>query len=127
MTGVSFGKVGLVVVATALVCGCANGGLDLSTGSLSPQQTAAKPDPVCASLTNQINALKSDGTIDRLEQAADGKTTKVSVKRTALQKQTELNKAYAQYQTRCGQGATTQAAQSAPAQSSAQSPATSAN
>ncbi|MFA5958326.1 hypothetical protein [Hyphomicrobium sp.] len=102
MTTVSFAKVGLVVVATALVCGCANSGFDLSTASISPQQTVAKTDPVCTSLASQINSLKADGTIDKLEQAAEGKTSKVSIKRTALQKQAELNKAYAQFQTRCG-------------------------
>ncbi len=102
MGAVSFSKVGLVVAAAALVCGCsANGGLDLSTASIAPQQ--AKPDPVCASLAGQISSLKADGTIDKLEQAADGKTSKVSVKRAALQKQAELNKAYEQYQARCGQ------------------------
>jgi hypothetical protein len=102
MAGVSFGKIGFVVIATAMMCGCANGGFDLSTASITPQQTAAKADPVCTSLASQINSLKADGSIDRLQQAADGKTTKVSVKRASLQKQAELNKAYEQFQTRCG-------------------------
>jgi len=120
MTAVSIGKVGMIVVATALVGGCANGGFDLSTGSITPQQTAAKTDPVCVSLAGQINTLKADGTIDRLEQAADGKTTKVSVKRTALQKQAELNKAYEQFQSRCGPTLPSQAAAAqAPAQQTA--------
>jgi len=103
MVAVSFSKVGLVVAAAALVCGCAeNGSLDLSTASINSQQTAAKVDPICASLASQISSLKADGTIDKLQQAADGKTSKVSIKRTALQKQAELNKAYEQFQTRCG-------------------------
>lgn len=119
MTAVSISKVGMIVVATALVGGCANGGFDLSTGSITPQQTAAKTDPVCVSLAGQINTLKADGTIDRLEQAADGKTTKVSVKRTALQKQAELNKAYEQFQSRCGPTLPSQAAAQAPAQQTA--------
>jgi hypothetical protein len=115
MVAVSFSKVGLVVAATVLMCGCsANGGLDLSTASIAPQQSAAKADPVCASLASQISSLKADGTIDKLEQAADGKTSKVSIKRTALQKQAELNKAYEQYQARCGQ---TPPSQTAAAQS----------
>lgn len=117
MTTVSIGKASLVVIATALMCGCANGGFDLSTASISPQQTAAaKTDPVCASLASQINALKSDGTIDRLEHAAEGKTSKVSIKRTALQKQAELNKAYSQFQTRCAPAVPGQAAAQQPAQ-----------
>lgn len=116
MTAGSLGKVGFVVAATVLLCGCANSGFDLSTGSIAPQQTAAKTDPVCASLANQISTLKADGTIGRLEQAADGKTSKVSVKRTALQKQAELNKAYEQFQTRCASGGV-------PNQTAAQQPA----
>jgi hypothetical protein len=116
MTTVSIGKAGLVVIATALMCGCANGGFDLSTASISQQTAAAKADPVCASLASQINALKSDGTIDRLEHAAEGKTSKVSIKRTALQKQAELNKAYGQFQTRCAPAAPAQAAAQQPAQ-----------
>lgn len=116
MTAGSLGKVGFVVAATVLLCGCANSGFDLSTGSIAPQQTAAKTDPVCASLASQISALKADGTIGRLEQAADGKTSKVSVKRTALQKQAELNKAYEQFQTRCAPGVAGQTASQQPAQ-----------
>jgi len=125
MRTVIWGKAGLVVAATVLMCGCANGGLDLSTASISQQQTAAaKPDPVCTSLANQINQLKSDGTIEKLEKAAEGKTTKVSIKRTALQKQAELNKAYSQYQARCGTAPTAQtAAVQQPAQQTSQTPA----
>jgi hypothetical protein len=113
----------LVAVAAAMACGCANSGLDFSTNSISPQATAAKMDPVCASLASEINALKSDGTIDKLQQAAEGKTAKVSIKRTALQKQAELNKAYASFQTRCGPTIPNQVAaqQPAPQQTAAMS------
>ena len=132
------GKIGLAAVAAAMTSGCANSGFDLSTASLiTPDSTAAKADPACAALASQINTLKADGTIDRLEKAADGKGAKVSVKRTALQKQAELNKAYGEFQARCTPGgagqvasqqpaktpaATTQAATSAPAQPSASAP-----
>src|SRR5262249_16694829 len=68
----------------------------------SSTEVASKTDPVCVSLANQINTLKSDGTIERLEKASDGKTAKVEVKRTALQKQAELNKANADFVSRCG-------------------------
>jgi hypothetical protein len=105
----------LVVVTTAMVCGCGNSGLDFSTSSISSQTAAAKTDPVCASLASEITTLKSDGTIDKLQQAAEGKTTKVSIKRTALQKQAELNKAYAQFQTRCGPAIPNQVAAQQPA------------
>ena len=127
MTAGSIGKIGFVVVATALMCGCANSGFDLSTASVTP--VTAKTDPVCASLASQINTLKGDGTIDKLEKAADGKGAKVSVKRTALQKQAELNKAYGQFQTRCGPPVPNQVAARQPAQSPApgQAPATTHN
>jgi hypothetical protein len=76
---------------------------------------------VCVSLASQINTLKGDGTIERLEKAADGKTVKVSVKRSALQKQAELNKAYADFQTRCGPKVPAQtAAQAQPAAAATQ-------
>jgi outer membrane murein-binding lipoprotein Lpp len=128
MTTGSIGKIGFVVVATALMCGCANSGFDLSTASVTPEKTA-KTDPVCASLASEINTLKGDGTIDKLEKAADGKGAKVSVKRTALQKQAELNKAYGQFQTRCGPPVPNQVAAQQPAQSPApaQAPATTNN
>jgi hypothetical protein len=125
-------KIGLAVLAAGLTCGCANSDLGLTTQSLGTEKTAAKVDPVCASLASQINTLKGDGTIERLEKAADGKTTKVSVKRAALQKQADLNKAYADFQTRCGpsiapttaQAASTPATQTASAQPAASAPAT---
>lgn len=120
------GKIALAVLAAGLTCGCAdNGDFSLSTQSLSPEKTAAKTDPVCVSLASQINTLKGDGTIDRLEKAADGKTVKVSVKRSALQKQAELNKAYADFQTRCGpkvQAQATGQAQTASTQPAAEAP-----
>ena len=126
MTAGSIGKIGFVVVATALMCGCANSGFDLSTASVTPEKTA-KTDPVCASLASEINTLKGDGTIDKLEKAADGKGAKVSVKRTALQKQAELNKAYGQFQTRCGPPVPNQVAARQPAQSPAPGQATTNN
>jgi hypothetical protein len=108
----------MVVLAAALAGGCANSGLDLSTASISPDKngTLAKSDPVCVSLATQISTIRGDGTIDRLEKAADGKSSKVEVKRTALQKQAELNKANADFLTRCGPAI--------PAQAAAQQPAT---
>jgi hypothetical protein len=119
------GKIAFAVLAAGLACGCANNSdFGLSTQSLSPEQTAAKADPACVSLASQINTLKGDGTIERLEKAADGKTAKVSVKRTALQKQAELNKAYTDFQTRCGPKLPAQAtAQAQPAATAAATPA----
>lgn len=97
-------KLGAIVFAAGFACGCANSGLDLSTASVSTDKsaTALKTDPVCVSLANQISTLKGDGTIERLEKAAAGKSAKVQVKREALQKQAELNKANTDFQVRCG-------------------------
>lgn len=114
-------KIGIAVLAAGLTCGCANSDLGLTTQTLGSEKTAAKVDPACTSLASQINTLKGDGTIERLEKAADGKGTKVSVKRTALQKQAELNKAYADFQTRCGPAVpSTTAAQAQPAAAASQ-------
>jgi hypothetical protein len=116
-------KLGSIVLVAGLACGCANSGFDLSTGSVTPDKsaTALKTDPVCVSLANQINTIKGDGTIERLEKAAAGKSAKVQVKREALQKQAELNKANTDFQTRCGPAipkqVATQATPAAPAAS----------
>lgn len=94
-------RIGIAALATGLMCGCSNADLGMTTQSLGPDKTALKADPACVALANEINTIKGDGTIERLEKAADGKTVKVSVKRSALQKQAELNKAYASFQARC--------------------------
>ena len=100
--GANFKTIAFIAVAAA-AGGCSNLG-DLSTSSVNAGTTpvAQKSDPVCASLAGQISTLKSDGSIDRLEKAAAGKGSKVAVKREALQKQAELNRANADFQMRCG-------------------------
>jgi hypothetical protein len=113
-------KLGSIFFAAGVACGCANSGLDLSTGSIVTDKsaTALKTDPMCVSLANQISTLKGDGTINRLEKAAAGKSAKVQVKREALQKQAELNKANTDFQVRCGPTIPKQAAtQATPAAS----------
>jgi hypothetical protein len=76
----------------------------------------AKADPVCVALATQISTIKGEGSIERLEKAASGKGAKVEVKRTTLQKQAELNKANADFMTRCGPALPAQAAASQPSQ-----------
>lgn len=123
MRKVHIGKIGFIAVAAALTCGCANSGLDLSTASVTTPEKTAKADPACATLASQINTLKADGTIDKLEKAADGKGAQVSVKRTALQKQAELNKAYGEFQTKCGASVPSQVAAQQPTKPPASLPA----
>ena len=120
MTAGAIGKIGIILAAGAISCGCANSGLDLTTASVAPEKSvAAKADPVCITLANQISTIKGDGTIERLEKAAAGKGAKVEVKRAALQKQAELNKANADFLTRCGPAIPNQAAAQQPTQTQA--------
>ena len=100
----------------ALLAGCASdelGGM-FSTASIAPAAPAApaaaapaapRVDTACLQLSSQIDQLKKDGTIEKLEKIAAGKTTSVQVKRAAIAKQAELNKANADYIAKCGPSA----------------------
>lgn len=101
----------------ALLAGCASddlGGM-FSTASIAPAAPAApaaaaapaapRVDTACLQLAGQIDQLKKDGTIEKLEKVAAGKTTSVQVKRAAIAKQAELNKANADYIAKCGPSA----------------------
>ena len=90
------------ILVCGLAAGCSNTG-SLSTAAITPDKpiAAAKVDPACSTLASQIDALRQDGAADRLEKAAAGKATKVSVKRDTLTKQVELNKANAEFQAKC--------------------------
>jgi mRNA-degrading endonuclease toxin of MazEF toxin-antitoxin module len=101
-----------IIPATAaaiLLAACASdggsGGL-FSTASVVPPAieapaAKAKVDPQCVTLASQIDTLRKEGTIERLEKVAAGKGDKVQVKRTAIAKQAELNKANAEFQVKC--------------------------
>jgi len=89
-----------------LLAGCSSdGGMlgsSLTTASVDGVKAAtAKPDPACVALTAKIDALRKDGVTERVEKAAEGKSTTVSVKRESLAKMTELDKANADYQAKC--------------------------
>lgn len=115
-----------ILISSALVLGsmaaggCAvdGAGNPLTTSAvLAPEKTAAaKIDPACATLTSQIETLRKEGAVERLEKAAEGKGQSVQVKRASLAKQAELNKANADFQAKCGpQIPKAQSAQAAPA------------
>lgn len=100
-----------IFAATAMLGACASdggsGGL-FSTASVVPPaqdeaKVAAKPrvDPQCVTLASQIDQLRKEGSIERLEKVAAGKGDNVQVKRAAVAKQAELNKANAEFQARC--------------------------
>jgi hypothetical protein len=123
MTARRFATISLLSLA-AMAGGCADNNNLLSTASVAPDKTvvAAKVDPACVALSNQIDTLRAEGSVDRLEKAAAGKTSNVQVKRASLAKQAELNKANADFQTKCGpQIPKAQTAQAAPAAAAATS------
>lgn len=112
-------KTTAILVATGIALsfglgGCASdGGLALSTGSID-QQAEAKTqriDPVCVALMAKIDELRKEGTPERIAKVATGKTKTASVKREALARMTELDKANTEFQQKCS----TLAAPTAPA------------
>lgn len=115
------------------LAGCAaDGGLDLmTTGSINQaapvQSAAAKPriDPACIELTARIDALRKEGTAERLAKVANGKTKTASVKRDALARMAKLDAANQEFQSKCSTLAT--APSVAPAASAAAPTATVAN
>ncbi len=113
----SIGILTLLAVAAA-AGGCSNNaGPTLATASVAPEKVAAqKVDPACVSLASQIDTLRNEGAVERLEKASTGKTARVQVKRASLVKQAELNKANADFQMKCGpQIPKAQTAQATPA------------
>lgn len=98
------GMTAAAVLAALLTGGCAETGA-LETASINQPagaKAAAAIDPACASLSSQIDTLATEGSVARLEQAADGKGAVVRVKREAIAKQAELNKLNSDYRTKCG-------------------------
>ena len=106
-------------VAAALLAGCANNdGLGLTTASLEPARTAAKPsiDPACVTLAAKINEARAEGTPGRVADvaAAENKPRIVNIKRTSLAKVTELDAMNKEFQARCSTVPTQSAAAAAP-------------
>jgi hypothetical protein len=113
------GKINASIIASFVAVsfslgGCANDGSVSSMFSTSALGTSGetttaaitpKIDPACGTLAAQIDALRADGTIGRLEKVADGKGSNVQVQRTALKKQADLNKANADFQAKCAPNA----------------------
>lgn len=93
-----------IVTMTTVAGGCANdAGLlsqGLTTASITPAEKS-NPDAGCVALMAKIDALRKEGTPERIEKVADGKTETAVVKRAALQRITELDKTNAEFQQRC--------------------------
>jgi len=97
-----------LLLGTTFFAGCAADGsligADAITTASVPQQARAqapKVDPVCVALAAQIDGLRKEGTVGRVEQAASGKTKTVSIKRASLAKIAEFNAANAEFQAKC--------------------------
>jgi hypothetical protein len=96
-----------VVALGTVVAGCANDGGGLfQTGAVSPAvaPVAAAPatprvDPVCVSLGQQIDALRKEGVATKVENAA---AKKYKLTPADISKADQLNKANADFQTKCG-------------------------
>jgi hypothetical protein len=95
-----------LLAAAAFAGGCANDGDflggSLTTASIEPAAKAQPVvDPQCVALMSKIDTLRKEGTPERIEKVAAGKSKTAVVKRDALQRITELDKANAEFQSRC--------------------------
>jgi hypothetical protein len=95
----------IAVGITSLLAACANDGqLMLGDGALFGATTTAsipaKPriDPVCATLSFQIESLQQEGVAAKVEKAA---AKKHKMTAADLNKAAELNKANAEFQSKC--------------------------
>ena len=91
-----------IMAVAGLAGGCAGDAGLLTTSSIEPAASKQpKVDPYCVALMSKIDALRKEGTPGRIEKVAAGKSATAVVKRSALQRITELDKANAQFQSRC--------------------------
>jgi hypothetical protein len=94
-----------LVLAGVLLAGCAGEGNEnlFTTGALGTSQSttaAAEPkvDPACVSLTARIDALRREGIVEKVEKAS---LKKYKMTQADLSKADQLNKANADFQSRC--------------------------
>lgn len=112
---ISNAKIVLAVLAAMAVAGCADGSTGMMTTSALGPDATAKADPACAGLTARIDALRKEGVVASVEKASASKSKTVSVNRETLAKVAELDRANAEFQTKCALPTTAAAAQPAPA------------
>lgn len=84
-----------IAAAAALVAGCSSLGDSMTTASI-PEPP--RIDPACVTLTAQIDTLRKDGIQEKIEKAAAKKYRMTALD---LAKADQLNKANAEFQTRC--------------------------
>ena len=104
----------LMIGAVVTLGGCAGDGLLGGSTTTAALPEKPKVNPACVTLASQIDALRKEGVADRVEAAAKGKGDTVSVKRASLSKIADLNKANAEFQSKCGTVAPSSAAMTAP-------------
>ena len=93
----------LAVGATLTLGACADSSIFGDSAFQSTAALPAKPmvDPSCQALSTRIEAMRRDGVVDRAEAVAKGKGTNVKVKRESLAQLAELDKANAEFQSKC--------------------------
>ncbi len=93
-----------VLLGSFALAGCSGGDLfgssssDVTTSSLTQQQTAQKVDPACGNLALEIDTLRREGVADKVEKAA---AKKYKMTPADLTKANQLNKVNADYQEKC--------------------------
>jgi len=95
--------VSALAAGSALLAGCADSNAlfgnsaNLTTASVTPA-AAPKADPVCATLTAQIDTLRKEGIADKIEKAS---LKKYKMTTAELVKADQLNKSNADFQAKC--------------------------
>ena len=92
-----------LLLAGVMLGGCAVDGGDniFTTGSLTGGQQASaeqKSDPACVTLASRIETLRKEGIQDKIEKAA---AKRYKMTQADLGKADQLNKANAEFQSRC--------------------------
>jgi hypothetical protein len=117
-------KIAMAALVAIGVAGCADGSNGMMTTSALGPDAAAKADPACAALTARIDALRKEGVVASVEKASASKSKNVSVNRETLVKVAELDRANAEFQSKCALPTTAAAAQPAAAKTAAATVAT---
>jgi hypothetical protein len=97
-----------LLVGAGILAACSSDGAlvgsNVTTSSVqtpAPVAVAPKVDPACLALAAKIDTLRRDGVTERIEKASVGKSTNVSIKRSSLALMTELDRANAEFQSKC--------------------------
>ncbi len=87
-----------LVLGALLLAGCAEGGDNILTGSLTGPTADAKADPACVTLASRIETLRKEGIADKIEKAA---ARRYKLTKSDLGKADQLTKTSAELQARC--------------------------